>query len=258
VAQRGLSDIDWTHPAFAAISALGCEVTMATDAIRALNARFDRERRSNAAGHPLQLVAATDAPRGAAYESHIAATGRIPTRDNRHDLLNALIWLAFPRAKARLNALQAAVIARDGIKSERGALRDAATLLDENGVVVVTPHAQLVAALRQHHWREAFVEQRGAWTNVRVWVFGHALMGRLASPYKSITGHAVHLALPAIATLDDVDCALQERLDARFAPSAFFSLPVLGIPGWAAASEHQDYYEDTSVFRPARVAAPSP
>jgi hypothetical protein len=258
VAQRGLSDIDWTHPAFAAISALGCEVTMATDAIRAINARFDRERRSNAAGHPLQLVAATDAPRGTAYESHIAATGRIPTRDNRHDLLNALIWLAFPRAKARLNALQAAVIARDGIKSERGALRDAATLLDENGVVVVTSDAQLVTALRQHRWREAFLALRGAWTNVRVWVFGHALMGRLASPYKSITGHAVHLALPAIATLDDVDCALQELLDARFAPSAFFSLPVLGIPGWAAASEHQDYYEDTSVFRPARVAAPSP
>jgi hypothetical protein len=258
VAQRGLSDVDWTHPAFAAISALGCEATMATDATRVINARFDRGRRSNAAGHPLQLVAATDAPRGVPYESHIAATGRIPTRDNRHDLLNALIWLAFPRAKARLNALQAAVIARDGMKSERGALRDAATLFDENGVVIVTPDAQLVAALRQHHWREAFVEQRGAWTNVRVWVFGHALMERLTSPYKSITGHAVYLALPAIATLDEVDCALQERIDARLASSAFFPLPVLGIPGWTAASGHQDYYEDTSVFRSARVAAPSP
>jgi hypothetical protein len=258
VAQRGLSDIAWTHPAFAAISALACEVTMATDAIRAINARLGREGRSNAAGHPLQLVAATDAPRGVPYESHIAATGRIPTRDNRHDLLNALIWLAFPRAKARLNALQAAVIARDGIKSERGALRDAATLFDENGVVMVTPNAQLVTTLRQHRWRAAFVEQRGAWTNVRVWVFGHALMSRLTSPYKSITGHAVHLALRATATLEEVDCTLQERLDARLAPSAFFPLPVLGIPGWSAASEHQDYYEDTSVFRPSRVATPSP
>jgi Protein of unknown function (DUF3025) len=258
VAKRGLSDIDWTHPAFAAISALGCEVTMATDAIRAINARCDRERRSNAAGHPLRLVAAIEAPRGVPYESHIAATGRIPTRDNRHDFLNALIWLAFPRTKARLNALHAAVIARDGITSARGALRHAATLLDENGVVMVTPDAQLVAALRQHRWREAFVELRGAWANVRVWVFGHALMERLASPYKSITGHAVHLALPAIATLDEVDCVLQERLDARLAPSAFFPLPMLGIPGWTAASEQQDYYDDISVFRPARAAAPSP
>lgn len=257
MATRGLSGIDWTHPAFAAISEPGREVAEATNAIGAINARFDRERRSNAAGHPLRLVAATDAPRGAAYESHVAATGRVPTRDNRHDLLNALIWLAFPRAKARLNALQAAAIARDGIKPERGALRDAATLLDENGVLVVTRDVRVAAALRQHRWREGFIALRGAWTNVRVWVFGHALLDRLASPYKSITGHALHLALPATATLDELDRALHERLDARFVPSVFFPLPVLGIPGWSAASERPEYYEDMSVFRPARVVASS-
>ena len=41
--------------------------------------------------------------------------GRVETRpDNLHDFFNALIWLAFPRSKARINAMHAAEIPREG------------------------------------------------------------------------------------------------------------------------------------------------
>ena len=40
------------------------------------------------------------------YEAGIARTGRVPTRSNLHDFFNALIFLHFPKAKARLNQLQ--------------------------------------------------------------------------------------------------------------------------------------------------------
>ena len=89
-----------------------------------------------------------DAPNGRAYESHIALSGRVPTRSNRHDLFNALVWLAFPRTKARLNALQANAIEHTGVGAVRGPLRDAATVFDENGVVLVTRNERVVDDLR--------------------------------------------------------------------------------------------------------------
>ncbi len=52
---------------------------------------------------PICFTTAEDAGT-AAYEAHVFATGRVPTRANRHDVFNALTWLALPRAKAALNA----------------------------------------------------------------------------------------------------------------------------------------------------------
>ena len=47
------------------------------------------------------------------YEVHLYETGRVQTRpDNKHDLFNALAWLAFPKTKARINAMHAAEIPR--------------------------------------------------------------------------------------------------------------------------------------------------
>jgi len=70
-------------------------------------------------GRALRFVAADDQPaRGGApppaYERRIFEAGEVATRTAgpgvRHDLYNALAWLAFPRAKARLNALHAQAI----------------------------------------------------------------------------------------------------------------------------------------------------
>ena len=208
-----------------------------------------------ASGRALRFVAADDAPAGIAYEAHIAATGRVPTRLDAHDLLNALVWLALPSSKARLNALQAAGIARHGVGARRGPLRDAATLLDENGVLLVTDDAEMALLLRERRWHELFIARRLRWSTVRALVCGHALMAKLAAPYKAITGHALLVALPAATAVSEVDAHLAAGLDDGLNPSVLMPLPVLGIPGWCAANADPAFYDDGAVFRAARGAS---
>ena len=251
----GLGAVDWTRPWFAAVAGLRSALST-DDPIAGLNRSAAERGIANSAGRPIEFVATDDAPAGCAYEAHIAATGRVPTRFNRHDLFNALVWLAFPRTKARLNALQAAVIAHDGIGGRRGPLRDAATLFDENGALLVTPNPTLPERLRERRWNDAFVRRRGEWDSVRVWVFGHALMDKLVVPYKSITAHALVVNVPAKAPLTELDAALAARLDDRFATSALLPLPVLGVPGWSANAD-AGYYDDAAVFRPERAGRTS-
>jgi hypothetical protein len=227
------------------------------DPISALNRRAAEGRLTTATGRPIEFVTADDAPPGRSYEAHIAATGRVPTRLNRHDLVNALVWLALPRAKARLNALQAAAIARDGVGGRRGPLRDAATLFDENGALLVTVDPTLPALLRERRWQAAFVDRRSDWDDVRVWVFGHALMDKLVAPYKAITAHTLVVGLPANASLAEVDAALASRFDECFDTSSLLPLPVLGVPGWSANAD-PIYYDDAAVFRPVRAGRRTP
>jgi hypothetical protein len=170
----------------------------------------------------------------------------VPTRPNRHDLFNALVWLAFPRTKAQLNALQAAALARDGVGAGRGVLRDATTLFDENGAVFITANPILADLLRAHEWHEAFACRRDEWARVRVICFGHALMDKLVRPYKAITAHARVLEA---SDAEDVDAALAQSLDPRFTGGALLPLPLLGVPGWWPPNEDPVFYEDRSVFR---------
>ena len=118
----------------------------------------------------------------------------MPSRDNLHDLLNALIWLSFPRIKQQLNALQARQIALAGVGQARGAVRDALTLFDENAAIVVVREGAageaLAQALRQHDWHSLFVQQQAAFgQTLQVVLFGHALLEKLCAPYKAITAH---------------------------------------------------------------------
>jgi hypothetical protein len=255
VATHELSAIDWSQPGFAAIADVGRCVSVAENTnqlIAALNRQAEARRITNAAGARIVFAPPEDAPANCAYESHIALSGRVPTRPNRHDLFNALIWLVFPRTKARLNALQAAAIERAGVGAVRGPLRDAATVFDENGVVLVTRDTRVIDDLRARRWHEIFVARRQEWSEVGVRVFGHALMDKLVAPYKSISAHAVVVALAPTAMLEEVDRALAERLDERLTSAGFAPLPVLGIPGWSDGNREVSFYDDASVFRPAR------
>ena len=255
MATHALSAIDWSQPVFAAIADVGRCVTVAEgpgELIVALNRQAEERRITTAAGKRIVFAPPDDAPVGGAYESHIARSGRVPTRSNRHDLFNALIWLVFPRTKARLNALQATAIERAGVGAIRGPLRDAATVFDENGVVLVTLDERVINDVRARRWHEAFVARRTVWTEVGVRIFGHALMDKLVAPYKAITAHAMAVALAPTATLEDVDRALAERLGERLNSADFAPVPVLGIPGWCDANQDAAYYDDASVFRPAR------
>lgn len=191
---------------------------------------------------PVRFVEPSDLPAGEPYESFIARTSCVPTRDNLHDLFNGLMWLSYPKTKRRLNVLQAERLALHGVAGTRGSLRDALTLFDENAAVLQAP-AVLVEALRQRDWKTLFVAQRAHWESARVVVFGHALLEKLMQPRKAITAHVWLVE-------DSTDDALASSLDrARLAAKDFLPLPVLGVPGWWAANEAPGFYDDTDVFR---------
>jgi len=199
---------------------------------------------------PPQFVAASCLPPGEAYEAFVARTGSVPTRDNLHDFFNGLVWLQLVQSKRRLNAFQAAAIAREGVGAVRGALRDALTLFDENGAVLDAPPA-LWEALVARDWRRLFVDLRPLWREARLVVFGHALLEKLVSPRKDLTAH-VWLAQAAPGPAGSLDSWLAAELTAeRLAGKPFTPLPVLGVPGWWPENQDFSFYDDSVVFRPA-------
>ncbi|MBC8119470.1 MAG: DUF3025 domain-containing protein, partial [Burkholderiaceae bacterium] len=176
---------------------------------------------------------------------------------NLHDFFNALMFLQFPLAKARLNELQSAAIDRHGIQPVRGPVRDAATLIDENGVLLVTQRMDLIEAVREHHWSTVFLALRAAWHRDTVArVFGHALLQKLVHPYKAITGHALHVPLASDSSTVEVDQYLASMFDDGLSPLLLMPLPVLGIPEWCAENAHPHFYQDAEIFRPANMRRP--
>lgn len=223
-----------------------------------------------ASGRPIRFVAAGGATQGRpggrapgaaqrlAYEARIFETGEVATRTDgagaRHDLCNALAWFVFPRSKARLNALHAHAIAA-GEGTERGPLRDAATLFDENAALWIGLDASLESALRAFDWQALFVAGRArVAAAVDVRVFGHALLEKLDAPFKGITAHAWPLRLDPSAGATEVDAALAATLlPERLSGRAFCPLPVMGLPGWCEANTDPAFYNDVAVFRPGRL-----
>lgn len=248
-----LASVDWSVPWLAPLADVGQGVAASSDWRRSLNHRAAAVNLCNSNGHRITFCEpgrAVSEP----YESGIARTGCVPTRPNVHDFFNALAFLHFPSAKAQLNRLQAAEIARAGIGPARGPLRDAATLIDENAVLVVTERVDIVQSLRSHDWTMLFQCKRIAWTEeVRVVAFGHALLQKLTYPYNAITAHALHIPLPPRSPLTQIDRCMAAALDEHLSPDALMRLPVLGIPGWCVCNENPDFYSDRAVFRPAKM-----
>jgi hypothetical protein len=212
-------------------------------------------------GKLLRFVPASSCP-AVDYERHIFETGEVSTReDSWHDLFNALVWCVQPRLKAAMNALHYAHLeeAHDG---RRGAQRDALTLLDESGAIVVSSNRPLLAALARRDWRQAFREQAGAWQHeVRTVICGHGLLEKLRSPYKSITAHVLLLYQDAAAAAlrsDDfvsgLDPAVGQWLLGGLcqSPADLSPLPLMGIPGWwPEGRQGHCFYDNTEVFRSA-------
>lgn len=258
------SDIEWERPWFASVFPVAEQILNTTDWRSALNQAAHQMRLQNHRGLALEFIPQEELPDGQAYEAHISATGQVPTRSNLHDFFNALVWLTFPAIKRQLNALQAAQIAALGIGKSRGPARDAATIFDENAALLVVENStegdELIAALREHAWQSAFVQQAGQFRQgVDVWCFGHALMEKLVKPYKAITAHtwvvrvdANCFKMDALARRHCVDQIVAEQLTVKpLATADYTPLPVLGIPEWWP---HQDaaFYADQQVFRAKR------
>lgn len=256
-----LAGIDWSRPWFRPFAvhgaALAAAVQGGADLRNALDARAAALDLRNARGLPLRFIAQHALPHGSAYEAHIDATGAVPTRDNLHDFFNALVWLHFPRTKRVLNQIQAEVIAREGVQTARGGVRDAATLFDENAVLFLSNDDGMTAALRGFAWGRLFVEGRARWEcDCAVVPFGHALLEKLVQPYKSVTAHAWTLPLVPGDPAPDAVLArsLQSAADAGALRGgrSFAPLPVMGIPGWCEDNADPDFYADATVFRPGR------
>ena len=225
-----------------------------------LNAGLPRKLKSDG-GHPVQFVA-SDQLVDEGYEHRIYTTGSVSTRpDCWHDLFNALVWMRFPRIKTAMNALHYQALPEQS-GGNRGRLRDALTLFDECGVIVISDQQSILTALTQRRWKDAFVV-KNFHSSVQLLVCGHAILEKYLNPYKSMTAKAllVHvdtesLSLPRQDILVDIDNKLARKIisgNLLTYPACLSPLPLAGIPGWWPKDEqsNDNFYDDVHVFRPA-------
>ena len=249
VAAASTSDAPWLLPYRAAAQRLALQLAPGVMLAQALNAVLADGPPIVLDAGALRFVAASALPVGEPYEAFVARSACVPTRDDPHDLFNALVWLVHPGLKAHLNRLHVAVLARDGVTATRGALRDALTLFDENGALLHAP-ATLARALRERDWHALFGALRLQWAQAELVLVGHALLDKLMQPRKAITAH-VWIA-DAARDACDIDALPRALTPQRLATRPFVPLPVLGVPGWWPANQDSGFYADAQVFRPSR------
>jgi hypothetical protein len=133
---------------------------------------------------------------GKAYKTFIARTQTVPTRNNAHDFFNGLAWLRFAQTKQQLNRLQAQAINQQGVTAQRGALRDALSPYSMKRQPRSRAPDILRQALLKQDWQTLFVTHREAWQEAHLTLFGHALLEKSLSPYKSITAHVLCVPVP--------------------------------------------------------------
>ena len=199
------------------------------------------------------------------FERRVVEQNELIVRpDNLHDVLNALVWLTFPKTKRAISAAHVALgITADG--STRPRRRDVLTLFDESGIIVVSENDALRTMNQQHQWRDLFVTHRSDFVKqTRPILFGHGALEQLGNQlplvHRGLTVKALWLPLPVTTTLSGLDDCLSNRIvngqslneHERSTP-----MPVLGLPGWFAENEAPGCYSDTAVFRSLRVAAPA-
>jgi hypothetical protein len=241
------------HPAFdpyrTLIESLGLD--RGFPAVAALNAAAERLGIVNAHGKPLRFVVPDSRLSARGYETGILLSGCVPTRaDNVHDLMNALVWLRFPRFKAALNERHVAAIAAEP-GTQRGRRRDALTVVDESGIWVVSLAPELCSALSGREWEQLFWARRDEVdSHMRFVVVGHALLEKVLTPYPSMTGKCLLLESPSL-DLEAAERSAVAALAGLDSPRQLPPLPLLGIPGWddnASAA----YYRNSEIFRPLR------
>lgn len=231
-----------------------------------LNALCVRRAIAAGSGKPLCFVAQAPGKLAfeAQYEPRCYLAGEVQTRpDNWHDLFNALVWLAFPQAKAAINRRHYAALTETSPASGRGGGRDMLTLFDESGVVVACADDELAGLLRDFRWKELFWLQRDRLhTSMAFSLFGHGLYEKALQPYVGMTGQALVLRVaqdfftrPLAERLEQLDGLLADYLTAPEHcrhTRELTPLPLLGIPGWTAANSEPGYYDNTRYFRRGR------
>lgn len=211
-------------------------------------------------GHSIRFIESSDLQH-IDYESHIYLTGQVSTRhQNWHDLFNATCWHAWPAIKAAMNFRHYHARAHSG-NSERGAGRDALTLFDECGAVVISSSHSGLEHIARHQWDKVFRDQHYWQSQFQVFLTGHAMLEKCLKPYKAMTANALlvevspqvfKLARPDLRNLLDEKIALLIKAGLLLEHSGQLApLPLSGIPGWwSAGPQDAGFYDDVSVFRP--------
>lgn len=220
-------------------------------------------------GHPIRFVA-SDQLAGDNYEHHIYTTGQVSTRrDSWHDLFNALVWMQYPHIKTAMNALHYSAGAKHK-QGRRGQLRDALTLFDECGVIVFSDKAEVLKALAERRWSDAFLIEEFH-SHMVLSLCGHAMLEKYLSPYKGMTAKALlvnvnddFLSLPRAELLKHFDREIARGMlsgQLLSKPASLSPLPLAGVPEWWPLSDQNtgQFYNDLQVFRPpAKGLIPAP
>lgn len=237
--------------------------------LEALNAELEQQRIAVESGCTLRFVEQGVGKLAfeAQYEPRCYLTGEVQTRrDNWHDLLNAWVWLTFPRAKAAINLRHYQALMSDAVQdSQRGAVRDTNTLMDESGVIVAYADESLAGLLRDFQWKTLFWDRREqVQKSMGFYLFGHGLYEKALNPYVGMTGQGLLLAVVPefFGWSQQAQLAhLDERLAEYLANPAYCRntrelspVPLLGIPGWTMDNQSESYYDNTAYFRPGRRA----
>ena len=228
----------------------------------ALQALLRAHAVATADGTPLRLV---DDAGSEPYETRVRLRGEMHLRERDwHDFFGLLVWLTYPKTKAALNdahhaRLHASVPTAEA-GAPRGAVRDALTVFDESGAIVVSSDAGLLEDLRAFRWKRLFVERRDAVrAAMRVHVFGHAVLEKALRPYVGMTAHALllpvpaeHFAQPPACQIETVDALAAAAVGAMASPRSLSPLPLLGVPGWWGDNEDPAFYDNAAYFRAGR------
>ena len=190
------------------------------------------------------------------YEKTLFEKGEMGFRErNWHDFFNVLACVVFPLVKSALNARHYAALGLEA-PGKRGSERDALTLFDESGVIVLGPR-HLLAHIRAFEWHELFWREReSVCRDMRFFIFGHALYEKSLEPYVGMTGHALLVETDSLVLREasDIDAHVAGMIRSRVLDdaSALSPLPLLGIPGWWRENENEQFYANERYFRRGR------
>jgi hypothetical protein len=210
-----------------------------------------------------RIVFATPRPGGGGFEARTYDSGEVEVRFiNWHDVLNALVWMTYPTAKAAINGRHNQPLEQERA-GERSPARDALTHFDEDGTVVLSSDPALSELIRAFAWKELFWTRRQAvQRHMRFFLFGHALCEKALAPFIGMTGKSLIfdvapavLQRPADALRAEVDRLTALHLwnpENLQAPRELAPLPVLGVPGWWPENEDGRFYDNGDYFRSGR------
>jgi hypothetical protein len=158
---------------------------------------------------PLRFVEMRPRPRrakrgtvelAALYDARITCEGEVPCLSHSyHDLFNALMFKAFPKAKRALHARQYAALrgwaepGAEHLPGRRTREQDALTLFDEGGSVVVCP-----THLQAEFTTGARLSLVPAGAGARLVLFGHALCEHLSEGQGGLRSSARVLFVPEL------------------------------------------------------------